>query len=161
MIASKKQPNVLVLHGPNLNLLGEREPEKYGNETLDEINISLNGLAKTNQVNISFLQSNHEGELIEAVQRARGNIQAIIINPGGYTHTSIALRDALAAYNGLIIEVHLSNIHAREAFRRHSFISGVVTGVICGLGAAGYRLAFQAVLDRLKASENLATGLPS
>lgn len=158
---NKKQASVLVLHGPNLNLLGDREPETYGHETLDQINISLNDIAKANGISISFLQTNHEGELIESVQRARGNTQGLIINPGGYTHTSIALRDSLAAYNAPIIEVHLSNIHAREAFRRHSFISGVATGVICGLGATGYRLALEALLDQLRASEKLASGIVS
>jgi 3-dehydroquinate dehydratase-2 len=136
---------ILVLNGPNLNLLGQREPEIYGKQTLDDINQALAEQTKAAGFEIRFLQSNHEGDLIDAVQQARTNTCGLIINPGGYSHTSVALRDALAAYPHPIIEVHLSNIHHREGFRHHSYVSGVATGVICGLGAQGYELALKAL----------------
>lgn len=142
---------ILVLHGPNLNLLGLREPEIYGRETLADINASLARQAKTASVELITFQSNHEGDLIDRVQAARSErVAFIVINPGGYTHTSVSLRDALAAVAIPFVEVHLSNIHAREAFRRHSFFSDIAVGVICGLGSEGYRLALDYALNRIR-----------
>lgn len=143
---------ILILNGPNLNLLGQREPEIYGSQTLEDINRELEKLAQQAGFEAEFFQSNHEGDLIDAVQKARETTAGLIINPGGYSHTSVALRDALAAYPHSKIEVHLSNIHARESFRHYSYISGVVTGVICGLGAPGYRYALEALVETLKRS---------
>ncbi|CAB1370657.1 type II 3-dehydroquinate dehydratase [Denitratisoma oestradiolicum] len=141
---------ILVLHGPNLNLLGSREPAVYGHTTLVDIHQAMESRAQAAGVQIESFQSNHEGELIDRVQSARTEgIEFIIINPAGYTHTSIALRDALAAVAIPFIEVHLSNIHGREAFRHHSHFSDLAIGVICGLGAQGYELALEAVLTRL------------
>lgn len=141
---------ILVLHGPNLNLLGTREPTIYGSTTLADIHADMEAQARAAGVQLESFQSNHEGELIDRVQSARAEgIAFIIINPGGYTHTSIALRDAFSAVQIPFIEVHLSNIHAREAFRRHSYFSDIAVGVICGLGAAGYRLALESALDRV------------
>jgi 3-dehydroquinate dehydratase-2 len=145
-------PVILVLNGPNLNLLGEREPHLYGMETLDDINRALAEQAHQAGFRLECLQSNHEGALIDAVQQARKTTVGLIINPGGYGHTSVALRDALAAYSHPIIEVHLSNIHQREPFRHHSYLSAVATGVICGLGSDGYRLALDALCRRLKSN---------
>jgi len=133
---------VLVLHGPNLNLLGTRQPEIYGHETLDDINNRLYEKAALNGWEIACRQSNHEGELIDAIQAARTDgTDLIVINPAAYTHTSVAILDALNAYEGRVIEVHLSNIHKREAFRHHSYISRRADGVIAGLGSQGYLLA--------------------
>lgn len=141
---------ILVLHGPNLNLLGQREPDIYGRETLDEIDSSLKQLADELSVALVCCQSNHEGVLIDRIHAARhDDVRAIIINPGGLTHTSITLRDALSAINLPVIEVHLSNIHAREAFRQHSCIAPVVLGQISGLGSLGYHLALRALHARL------------
>jgi 3-dehydroquinate dehydratase-2 len=134
----------LILNGPNLNMLGTREPEIYGHTTLADIEAQCTSLATELHVTVDFRQSNHEGELITWVQQARGKFKAIIINAGGYTHTSIALMDALMATALPVYEVHLSNIFRRESFRHHSYISLAATGVICGLGAQGYRLALQA-----------------
>ena len=139
---------VLVLHGPNLNLLGQREPEIYGHTTLADIDAALAELAHAHGAQLETLQSNHEGELIDRIQAARGSADAIIINPGGLTHTSVALRDALIACDLPVVEVHLSNIHAREEFRQRSLVSDVALGVICGLGPIGYQLALRALLDR-------------
>lgn len=133
--------NVLVLHGPNLNLLGTREPDVYGRQTLDTINAMLEEEARDLGIAIRTLQSNIEGELVTAIQDARGWADAIIINPAAYTHTSVALRDAVAAVGIPTIEVHLSNVHARETFRHHSYIAPVALGQIAGFGAEGYRLA--------------------
>lgn len=146
--AGKGGRTVLVLHGPNLNLLGTREPEIYGKETLEEINQRLARAAKAGGAQLESFQSNHEGELIDRVHAAKKQENAfIIVNPGGYTHTSVALRDAFAAAAIPFIEVHLSNIHAREDFRRHSYFSELAVGVICGLGSRGYDLALEYALD--------------
>lgn len=141
---------VLVLNGPNLNLLGSREPELYGAGTLADIEQRLETLAAARGHELVTLQSNAEHELVEAVQQApaRG-VRFIIINPGAFTHTSVALRDAFLAVAVPFIEVHLSNVHAREAFRRHSYLSDIARGVICGLGAAGYEYALAAAIDVL------------
>ena len=139
--------NILVLHGPNLNLLGTREPEIYGATTLADINASLTEQAKAAGHSLSTLQSNAENELVTAIQDARTKVDYIIINPAAFTHTSVAMRDALAAVNIPFIEVHLSNVHAREDFRRHSYFSDLAQGVISGLGANGYSLALSSVMQ--------------
>lgn len=139
---------ILVLHGPNLNLLGTREPEIYGNETLEDINRRLARLAQAYGVALECFQSNHEGALIERVHDAK--VQGygfIVINPGGFTHTSVALRDALSAVRIPFIEVHLSNVQAREPFRHQSYFSDIAVGTICGLGSRGYDLALQFALQ--------------
>ena len=142
---------ILVLHGPNLNLLGTREPEVYGQETLEDINRSIAALAAEFGVTASCFQSNHEGELIDRIHRARERGTAgILINPGGFTHTSIALRDAITAVDIPTVEVHLSNVYARESFRHHSFIAPVSVGQICGFGSSGYLLALRGLLSSLK-----------
>lgn len=139
--------SILVLHGPNLNLLGSREPGVYGSTTLDEINTSLTTLASNNGANAVCFQSNAEAALIERIHQARTDgTQFIVINPAAFTHTSVALRDALAAVAIPFIEIHLSNVYAREAFRRESFFSDLAVGVISGLGAAGYEFAVQYAL---------------
>ena len=144
---------ILVLHGPNLNLLGSREPEVYGYISLAQINADLTQMAADDGAELVSFQSNHEGALIDRVQAARADGTGfIVINPGGYTHTSVALRDALAAVGLPFIEVHLSNIHRREAFRQHSYFSDLAVGVICGLGADGYRLALGHALRSLDTS---------
>jgi 3-dehydroquinate dehydratase-2 len=141
--------HILVVHGPNLNLLGSREPEIYGRETLDDINLRLLAHARAAGASLSCFQSNHEGALIERVQQSRDEqVGFIIINPAGFTHTSVALRDALAAVAIPFIEVHLSNIHAREPFRRHSYFSDQAAGTICGLGSRGYDLALRFILQQ-------------
>lgn len=141
---------VLVLHGPNLNLLGERQPEIYGYETLDDINNRLYEKAAINGWDLKCLQSNHEGELIDAIHAARRDgTGLIVINPAAYTHTSVAILDALQAMNLPLIEVHLSNIYKREAFRHHSYVSQAADGVICGLGMEGYLLALRALAGKL------------
>jgi len=141
--------NVLVVHGPNLNLLGKREPEVYGHTTLDDINEQLTEQANRLGIELRTFQSNSEGALITAIQEAMGWAQAIIINPGGYTHTSVALRDAIAATDLPAVEVHLSNIYRREEFRHHSYIAPVATGQIAGFGPLSYRLALLAVKELL------------
>lgn len=138
---------VLVLHGPNLNLLGTRQPDIYGRETLADINAVLTRRADAAGVTLGHRQSNHEGELIDAIQAARTDgTAAIIINPAAYTHTSVAILDALNAFDGTVIEVHLSNVHKREAFRQHSYVSLRADGVIAGLGSQGYHAALDAVV---------------
>ncbi|MFA6014270.1 MAG: type II 3-dehydroquinate dehydratase [Gallionellaceae bacterium] len=140
--------NILLIHGPNLNLLGTREPEVYGRITLDEINAKLCAQAQAKGANLSYLQSNAEFALIDRIQQAQGDgTDFIIINPAAFTHTSVAMRDALAAVNIPFVEVHLSNVYAREAFRKESFFSDIAVGVISGLGATGYELALQFALQ--------------
>jgi 3-dehydroquinate dehydratase-2 len=140
---------ILVLHGPNLNLLGRREPRIYGLVTLEEINHRLHTLATEHQVELEIMQSNHEGGLIEAIQGAMGRIDALIINAGAYTHTSVALRDAVAAVAIPTIEVHLSNLAHRERFRHHSYLTEVAVGQIMGFGADSYILGLQAAILHL------------
>ena len=147
---SVEKPRVLVMHGPNLNLLGTREPEHYGRVTLSDINMALARMAEGAGVELESFQSNHEGALIERIHAARDQgVRAIIINPAAYTHTSVALRDALAAVSIPFVEVHLSNVHARESFRHHSYFSDLAVGVICGLGHEGYLLALEYLLNKL------------
>ncbi|MBH0190621.1 MAG: type II 3-dehydroquinate dehydratase [Nitrospira sp.] len=140
---------ILVLHGPNLNLLGNREESVYGTTTLAEIDASLSKLGSELGVELETRQSNHEGELVTWIQEARGKYHGIIINPAAYTHTSIAVRDALSAVEIPAIEVHLSNIHRREEFRRHSYVSGVALGQISGFGPIGYLLALRGLHEHL------------
>jgi len=146
---------LLVLNGPNLNLLGTREPEHYGTTRLEDIQARLEKLARTSKHAVTFFQSNAEHELVERVHQAMNDgVAFIILNPAAYTHTSVALRDALAASRIPFIEVHLSNIHARERFRRHSYFSDIAVGVISGLGAQGYALALQAAIEQLNNKGN-------
>src|SRR5262245_4576677 len=140
---------ILVLHGPNLNLLGMREPEIYGSMTLEDINNKLIGLGKELDVEIKCSQSNHEGALIDALQDARTWANGVVFNPGGYTHTSVALRDAIAAIGIPVIEVHLSNVYSREEFRHQSLISAVCKGKILGLGWRSYTLGLRALVETL------------
>ena len=147
--ASAAAKRILVLHGPNLNLLGKREPEIYGLVTLAEIDRKLVAMGKAAAASVSCFQSNHEGALIDRVHlAAKQGVSAIIINPAGYTHTSIALRDALAGVAIPFVEVHLSNVHAREPFRRQSYFSDLALGSLSGLGSQGYELALQFILQR-------------
>lgn len=141
---------LLVLNGPNLNLLGTREPATYGHETLDDIAALCQRTGAENRLDIEFRQTNHEGQLIDWIHQARGRCAGILINPAAWTHTSVAIRDALAAVELPVIEVHLSNVHAREAFRQHSYVSGIAVGVIAGLGSDGYRAAIQHLAKRLQ-----------
>ncbi len=147
MMAENKK--ILVLHGPNLNLLGVREPQHYGSTSLEQINQRLASRAQAAGASLEAFQSNSEAELIGKVQAlATHKVDYVIINPAAFTHTSVALRDALAAVKVPFIEVHLSNVHAREAFRHHSYFSDIAVGVICGLGAQGYDLALDYVLQQ-------------
>jgi len=141
---------ILVLHGPNLNLLGVREPDVYGATTLAQIDAALVAQAKDAGCELASFQSNHEGELIDRIHAARLDADGLLINPGGLTHTSVALRDALAGVGLPVVEVHLSNVYARESFRHHSYVSGVAIGVISGFGSASYRLALEALLGHLR-----------
>ena len=144
---------ILVLHGPNLNLLGNREPEVYGHTTLNDINEQLTHCATVTQVDICCFQSNAEHELINKIHQAKAEgVQFILINPAAFTHTSVALRDALLAVQIPFIEIHLSNVHARETFRAHSYFSAIAVGVICGLGSQGYQFALDYAIHYLKES---------
>jgi 3-dehydroquinate dehydratase-2 len=136
--------NILLMNGPNLNMLGKREPEIYGSETLNDVVSKLKLSASVLNINLTHIQSNAEHELIDAIHNSHHNIDFIIINPAAFTHTSVALRDALLSVNIPFIEVHLSNVHAREKFRHHSYLSDVAIGVICGLGSKGYEYALNA-----------------
>ena len=143
-------PDLLVINGPNLNLLGTREPEHYGLDTLESIDLQLQQMASEHDLTLSSVQSNAEAELIEHVHEARNTgVRFIIINPAAFTHTSVALRDALSGVAIPFIELHISNVHAREAFREHSYFSDIATGVISGLGTQGYTLALQAAITQL------------
>jgi 3-dehydroquinate dehydratase-2 len=141
---------ILIIHGPNLNLLGKREPHIYGKVTLKKINDALRKLAKRKKISLKIVQSNYEGEIVEIIQKAQNRFSGILINPAGYTHTSVAIRDALAGVNLPAIEVHLSNIYSRETFRRHSLISPVCKGQICGFGLNSYLLGLEALIELLK-----------
>ena len=141
--------HVLLLNGPNLNLLGQREPGLYGSQTLEGIEADLARQAADLGVTLECFQSNHEGVLIDRIQAARGRVDGILINAGAYTHTSIALRDALRGVAIPYVELHLSNVHARELFRHHSYLADQALGVICGFGAASYGLALQGLVGRL------------
>ncbi len=142
---------VTLLNGPNLNLLGLRQPEIYGRETLDDVAAKVSDLAEELGLTVRALQSNHEGQLVDWIHEARGTSAAIIINPGAYSHTSVAILDALHAYDGPVIEVHISNIHKREPFRHHSYVSQRADGVIAGCGTDGYLLALCRIASILKA----------
>jgi 3-dehydroquinate dehydratase-2 len=144
------KPVILILHGPNLNMLGVREPEIYGALTLDQINLHLSRLADSRQAEVSCYQSNHEGELIEILQNSPHKHQAVVFNPGGYTHTSVALRDAIALLEIPVIEVHISNIYRREPFRHTSLLSGVCSGTISGFGVLSYELGVIAALHLIQ-----------
>ncbi|WP_029686259.1 type II 3-dehydroquinate dehydratase [Tatumella saanichensis] len=144
--------HVLLLNGPNLNLLGTREPETYGHTTLQDIVSGLTQQAQTLNVKLSHLQTNAEYQLIDRIHEAKGNVDYIIINPAAFTHTSVALRDALLAVSIPFIEVHLTNVHAREAFRHHSYLSDIAAGVICGFGPDGYQWALHTAVKRLSNS---------
>jgi 3-dehydroquinate dehydratase II len=141
---------LLALHGPNLNLLGRREPGLYGSATLDQINAALRERATALGAAIDCFQSNHEGALVDRIQAARGSVDGILINAGAYTHTSIALRDALLGVAIPFVELHLSNVHAREPFRHHSYLADGAVGVICGFGAGSYRLALEGLVAHLR-----------
>lgn len=140
---------ILILNGPNLNLLGQRQPEIYGRETLADVETACRALAATLGVALDFRQSNHEGVLVDWIQEARAAHASIVINPGAYSHTSVAILDALNAFDGPVIEVHISNIHKREAFRHHSFVSARADGVIAGCGTEGYLLALRRLASLL------------
>ncbi len=142
---------ILVIHGPNLNMLGKREPEVYGKATLDDINTALKETGNRLGVRVEAFQSNHEGAIVEKIQEIMNSHQGLIINPGAYTHTSVAIRDALLLLNFPVVEVHLSNIYKREPFRHHSMIAGVATGQISGLGSDGYILALEYLARRCQA----------
>ncbi len=148
---------ILVLHGPNLNLLGSRENDVYGNVTLDAINRELEGLAKAEGVKLAIHQSNAEGDLVDWIQKAAGAFDALLINPGAFTHTSIALRDAIAGVGIPAIEVHISNIYRREAFRQHSYIAGVAVGQISGFGSDSYVLGLRAAVAHVKRAQTIKT----
>ena len=141
---------IFIINGPNLNMLGTRQPEIYGSDTLADIETDCREKAKQLNVEIEFFQSNHEGEIVTAIQQARGHFDAVIINPAAYSHTSVAIMDALLACDMKVVEVHLSNIHRREEFRRHSYVSMAADGVICGFGKQGYLLALEAAASFFK-----------
>lgn len=141
---------LLIVHGPNLNLLGTREPGIYGTATLDDVNDLCRSAAAERGFAVDAVQSNHEGELIDAIQAAAGTAEGIVINPAGYTHTSVAIADALVAVGLPLVEVHLSNVHAREAFRKHSYVSAHAAAVIAGAGITGYRFAIEHIAALLR-----------
>lgn len=149
MTSAKKKPSVLVIHGPNLNLLGTREPETYGSQTLADIDAMIADVADGVGVSVTTFQSNGEGEIVSEIQRARGTHDGILINPAAYTHTSVAIRDALLAVGLPVVEVHLSNIHRREDFRKRSLVSDVAVGQITGFGSASYGLGLRALAGEL------------
>jgi len=144
-------PKVMILNGPNLNLLGKREPELYGSETLEGVIRGVAALGDTLGIETEARQSNHEGDLVDWIQEARDGFDAVIINAGGYTHTSVAILDALRAFEGPVIEVHVSNIHAREPYRHHSYISSRADGLIAGFGTEGYSAALRRIHTLLSA----------
>jgi len=146
-----KKKKILVIHGPNLDLLGQREPVIYGRVTLKQINSELQKIAKRRKVSLTIKQSNHEGEIVDLIGKAKNKYDALLINPAAYTHTSVAIRDAIAASDILTVEVHLSNIYSREEFRQKSLISPVVKGTILGFGDKSYLLGLEALLDLLYA----------
>lgn len=141
---------ILVIHGPNLNLLGTREPDVYGRVSLKEINENLKKIAKRHKISLSVFQSNYEGEIVDLIGRAKNAYAALLINPAAYTHTSVAIRDAIAASGLLTVEAHLSNIYSREEFRQKSLISPVAKGAILGFGPASYYLGLEAIIDLIK-----------
>lgn len=143
-------PTIHILNGPNLNLLGHRQPEIYGRDTLDDVRAACQSLGAELGLEVALFQSNHEGEIVEMIHRARTEAQGIVINPGAYTHTSIAILDALQAFDGPVIEVHISNIHKRESFRHHSYVSLRADGVIAGLGTEGYQVAVRRMATLLR-----------
>jgi 3-dehydroquinate dehydratase-2 len=149
MNQEKSKPNILVIHGPNLNMLGKREPEIYGKITLDEINSDLKKLGKKLGISVETFQSNHEGAIVDKIQEAAATQKGIVINPAAYTHTSIAIRDALLALDIPIIEIHISNIYKREPFRHKSLMSDIVTAQIAGLGIKGYSIALKALSEMI------------
>ena len=146
--------SILVISGPNLNLLGGREEKYYGKNSLDSIHEKIKKIGNLNEFVIECRQSNSESKIIEWIQNAKNNFQAIIINAGGYTHTSVSIRDALKFFNGLIIEIHMSNIHSREDFRHKSMISSISSGIIIGFGAQSYYLAVNAAIEKIRGEEN-------
>ncbi|MDF2496540.1 type II 3-dehydroquinate dehydratase [Arthrobacter koreensis] len=156
-MTTERTRNLLVLNGPNLNLLGTREPAVYGTDTLDDVEAAAVEAAESHGWTADCIQSNHEGDLIDAIHGAPGLADAIIINPAAYSHTSVAIRDALSGVGLPVVEVHLSNIHKREEFRHHSFVSAVAEVVICGAGIAGYRMAVDYIAAKLDAAAGSAT----
>ena len=146
--------SILVISGPNLNLLGNREEKYYGNISLDDIYEKIKKIAHSNDITIECKQSNSESKIIEWIQNAKNSFKAIIINAGGYTHTSVSIRDSLKLFDGLIIEIHMSNVHSREDFRHTSLISGVSNGIIIGFGEQSYYLAVNAAVDKIKGGKN-------
>jgi len=150
MTSPPEKNAILVIHGPNLNMLGKREPEVYGKASLDDINTALKETGRRLGVRVEAFQSNHEGAIVDKIQESMHSHQGLIINPGAYTHTSVAIRDALLLLNFPVVEVHLSNIYKREPFRHHSMIAGVATGQISGLGSDGYILALEYLARRFQ-----------
>ncbi len=150
MGSSKVHHKILVIHGPNLNMLGTREPDVYGNQTLEEIDTALRAQADSLEIQIETFQSNHEGDIVDKIQQAHDSFDGIIINPAAYTHTSIAIRDALSLLNIPVVEIHISNIYRREPFRHTSMMSAIVTAQISGFGPHGYMLALEGLVQLLK-----------
>lgn len=142
--------SLLIINGPNLNMLGTRQPEVYGSQTLSDVEALCTTTVEASGAKATFLQSNHEGAIVDAIQDAKNKHDAIIINPGAYSHTSVAIRDAFSSVELPVWEIHISNIHAREEFRHHSYISAIAKGVICGFGVTGYRYAVEAAIENLK-----------